>query len=224
MSPVFFETVMATVRTFEDILADPRPGEPVYRIAENYPRQGDWTYEEYCRFEESYEGRVELVNGCLEFLAVPKRVHQDILASLFVLLYQFVMDRSLGHVRPSGNRLRLESRSIREPDIVFVSREKVAAHDRHEDFRDADLVVEIVSPDDKSVERDYVEKRADYAAARIPEYWIVDPQEELLTILALDDDATEYREAFRGGPGTTGRSVLLDGLAVDVTALFAEPG
>jgi Uma2 family endonuclease len=41
----------------------------------------------------------------------------------------------------------------------------------------ADLVVEIVSPDD--VERDIVIKRADYAEAGIPEYWIVNPLDGL---------------------------------------------
>ena len=47
----------------------------------------------------------------------------------------------------------------------------------------ADLVVEVVSPDDPS--RDTQDKRLDYAEAGIPEYWIVNPLDETVTVLVL---------------------------------------
>jgi Uma2 family endonuclease len=46
-----------------------------------------------------------------------------------------------------------------------------------------DLVVEVVSPDDPG--RDFVPKRGDYAEAGIPEYWIVEPGTETITVLTL---------------------------------------
>jgi Uma2 family endonuclease len=47
------------------------------------------------------------------------------------------------------------------------------------------LVVEVVSPGRIGRERDYISKRAQYAARGIPEYWIVDPQEQMIAVLQL---------------------------------------
>ena len=43
----------------------------------------------------------------------------------------------------------------------------------------ADLVMEVVSDDAESRERDLQQKREEYAAADIPEYWIVDSLERV---------------------------------------------
>ena len=45
------------------------------------------------------------------------------------------------------------------------------------------LTVEVVSPE--SAKRDYRYKRSEYAAAGIPEYWIIDPGEQKITVLQL---------------------------------------
>ncbi|MEM7811809.1 MAG: Uma2 family endonuclease [Planctomycetota bacterium] len=214
---------MSTARTFEDVLNDPQPGEPVYRVAENYPRQGKWTAEDFYEFEESFEGRVELVDGRLEFLAMPKRRHQRLQIRLAVILFGLAEATRAGEVLDNGVRIRLQDGTVRMPDLAFMKAER-AAQQSEDCWDGADLVVEIVSPDQKSRERDYVEKRADYAAASIPEYWVVDPDEESLTIFALEDGATEYREHFRGGPGTTAASARIHGFEIDVTRLFADDG
>ena len=68
---------------------------------------------------------------------------------------------------------------------------------------------------------DLVETRLDYAEAGIPEYWIADPRDESITVLALREDAyVEHGACVRGDTAT---SPLLDGLAVDVAAVFDAP-
>jgi len=84
----------------------------------------------------------------------------------------------------------------------------------------ADLVVEVVSEGKENWERDYVEKRKEYAAAGIAEYWIVDPQERKTTVLALD--GKEYREHGVFGLGDLANSVLLAGFSVNVNDAFAK--
>lgn len=79
----------------------------------------------------------------------------------------------------------------------------------------ADLVVEIVSPDDG--ERDTVIKRTAYAEASIPEYWSVNPVEETITVLTLEEGAYIAHGVFRRGETAT--SVLLAGLTVSVGAV-----
>lgn len=84
--------------------------------------------------------------------------------------------------------------------------------------RYADLAVEVVSPDDPA--RDYEEKRADYAAAGIAEYWIVDPEHATITVLSLRGD--EYSEHGLFASDEVATSPLLEGLAVDVAAVFDD--
>ncbi|MEL6437741.1 MAG: Uma2 family endonuclease [Cyanobacteria bacterium J06621_8] len=51
------------------------------------------------------------------------------------------------------------------------------------------LVVEVVSPE--SIKRDYRYKRSEYAALGIPEYWIIDPIQQQVTVLTLDEGLYE---------------------------------
>jgi len=54
------------------------------------------------------------------------------------------------------------------------------------------LVVEIVSPGEVQRNRDYVAKRMQYQDLGVPEYWIVNPEEE--TVLVLEWQANGYGE------------------------------
>lgn len=60
------------------------------------------------------------------------------------------------------------------------------------------LVVEVVSLGELQRDRDYIGKRRQYGDRGIPEYWIVDPQRQQITILALQ--GAEYTEGhvYRG--------------------------
>ena len=48
------------------------------------------------------------------------------------------------------------------------------------------LAVEVVSPGKEQIERDYVEKLAEYRDRGINEYWIVDPIEQKITVMHLN--------------------------------------
>jgi Uma2 family endonuclease len=112
-------------------------------------------------------------------------------------------------------RLRIRDRKFREPDILLVC---AAADPRRQNrfWLGADLVVEIVSPD--KPERDLIDKRNDYAEAQIPEYWIVDPRDETITVLRLEGDTYVEHGIFTRGSQAT--SVLLDGFTIQVDAVF----
>jgi Uma2 family endonuclease len=80
----------------------------------------------------------------------------------------------------------------------------------------ADLVVEVASTD-KS-ERDLIDKRGEYAEAQIPEYWIVNPQSETITVLCLQDLAYVEHGVF--GRSATATSLVLEGFSISVDAVF----
>jgi Uma2 family endonuclease len=64
-----------------------------------------------------------------------------------------------------------------------------------------------------------IKKRYDYAQAGIPEYWIVDPREGVITVLRLEGD--EYAEHGRFGAGQVASSHLLPGFVVAVDEVWA---
>lgn len=194
-----------------------KPGEPTWEITQLFPNQGDWSESEYLALETNQ--LIEFSTGRLEFLPMPTPAHQRIVFFLQRLLWTFVTERNLGEVLAAPLRVRLWPGKFREPDIVLVIAEHLAQQGKQY-WENVDLVMEVVSPDDP--DRDYVQKRQEYAAAGIAEYWIVDPMQELITVLALQNGAYGIHGEFT--PGTNAVSKLLDGFAVDVAAVFAAAG
>jgi Uma2 family endonuclease len=191
--------------------------EPAWQIARLFPDQGAWSEEEYLALTNTTNNLVEFSHGYVEVLPMPARRHQKIGSFLFLALRAFLIDGALGTVLFAPLRVRLWEGKFREPDLVVM----LAAHSdpEHEAyFEGADLVIEVVSDDDP--ERDLVTKRREYAQAGIPEYWIVEPQTEMITVLRLDQD--RYTEHGRFERGVVATSALLGGLQVDVAAMFDE--
>ncbi|HNP85083.1 MAG TPA: Uma2 family endonuclease [Kouleothrix sp.] len=174
--------------------------------------QGLWTDAQYLRLTNQTNRLLEFTDGVIEVLPMPTDKHQTILEFLFLALREFMLPRG-GKVLFAPLRLQIRLDKFREPDILLI----LTADDprRQNSFwLGADLVVEIVSPDDP--ERDTVEKVADYAEAGIPEYWIVNPLEETITVLQLAGE--QYAELGVFGRGAQAHSALLAGfeIAVDV--------
>ena len=178
------------------------------------PRQGRWREQDYLWLTDCTSRRIELTDGHVEVLPMPTDEHQCMVAHLYEVLQGFVRRRG-GRVLFAPLRLRIREGKFREPDLVLV---RDAGDPRRQSrfWLGADLVIEIVSPD--RPERDLVDKRSDYAEARIPEYWIVDPRTETLTVLALRGAAYVERGAFPRGARAA--SAAFDGLTVDVGAVF----
>lgn len=192
-------------------------GEPVWEIAELFPGQGLWSEGEYLGL---FTRRlVEFDNGVVEVLPMPKRAHQVIALLLYELLKAFVIKASDSPgwlVLVAPYKLRIPTKKFREPDVLYLTANQNARG--NEDFAvAAELVMEVVSPDDPK--RDYVIKRADYAAAGVPEYWIVDHAEKAITVLRLEGD--QYVEHGRFGPGERATSHRLPGFEVGVEDVLA---
>jgi Uma2 family endonuclease len=79
--------------------------------------------------------------------------------------------------------------------------------------------MEVVSDDPKDHKRDYEEKVADYAEAKIAEYWIIDPHRQVVLVHRLEGD--RYVVSGHFVRGQQAASALLHGFSIDVAALFA---
>ena len=191
--------------------------ELTWEIAQLFPAQGHWSEEEYLALDTNH--LIELSLGQLEVLPMPTQSHQLLVIALFELLRNFVREGQLGTVLLAPMRVQLWPGKFREPDILFMRSEH---DDRRSDrfWEGADLVMEVVSPDDP--ERDKVTKRREYARAGIPEYWIVDPADLSITVLTLQGQ--EYALHGEFSSGETATSLLLNRFAVEVAAVFSEVG
>ena len=174
------------------------------------PLQGRWTTEQYLLLTDQTNRLIEFTDGYIEVLPMPTERHQAMLEFLFLALRDFI-GLAGGKVRFAPLRVQIRADKFREPDILLV-RDADDPRRQNRYWLGADLVAEIVSPD--HLARDLTEKRADYAEAGIPEYWIVSPEQETITVLRLEADAYAEHEVFqRGGTAT---SATLPGFAVRV--------
>ncbi len=173
-----------------------------------------WTEAQYLQLTDRCRRLLEFTDGHLDVLPMPTDQHQVIVR--FLLLALFPRARELGGtVLFAPLRLRIRDGKFREPDLLLV----LDANDPrrgNEFWTGADLVVEVVSPDDPG--RDTRDKRPDYAEAGIPEYWIVNPLDETVTVLELRGTAYAAHGVFRRGQQAD--SVCLGDCSLGVASMF----
>ena len=181
------------------------------------PPQGAWSDDAYLWLTDHSNRLIEFTDGRIEELPMPTFTHQSILLFLYDLLRAYLKPRG-GVVMVAALRLRVRPGKFREPDVLLLrDRTDRRCQDRY--WEGADLVVEVMSPD--KPDRDLVEKRADYAEAGIPEYWIADPRDETIRVLSLRGAAYVEHGLYRRGDTAT--SALLAGFAAEVSAVFDTP-
>lgn len=181
------------------------------------PPQGAWGEREYLWLTDHTNRLIELAGGHVLELPMPTDTHQAVLLFLYLSFHGHLESRG-GVARVAPLRLRVRADTFREPDLLLLrDRSDPRRQDRY--WLGADLVGEVVSPDDP--DRDLVAKRADYAAAGVPEYWIADPRGETITVLTLKGGAYAEHGTFARGESAT--SPLLAGFTADVSAVFDAP-
>ena len=191
-------------------------GEPAWEAAYMLPVQGSWSEEDFLKFHTNR--MAELVDGRLEILPMPTLKHQRILRWLLGMFEAAAPGGSITLFAPLPTRLF--PGTIREPDLLYIAPEN--APGPNVDYpTHIDLALEIVSPGKDARQRDYEDKRRDYARAGISEYWIVDPLENQVTVLVLRDSVYLEHGVFRIGDVASG--LLLPALNIDVRAMLSVP-
>jgi Uma2 family endonuclease len=180
------------------------------------------SYKEYLAWHGEEGNTGEWIEGEVIPFVPPGLRHQAVLGFLHVLLHVFVEQGKLGRliVAPFEMWLPKLNRS-REPDLLFLSAEHADRLDAQRLEGPADLVVEILSPE--STVRDRRDKLAEYAAAGIPEYWIVDPRpgRESFELLTLTDEG--YFALIPASSSGRISSKKLAGLEIDPAWIRQDP-
>ena len=138
-----------------------------------WPRQGEWTYEDYRRLPDDHF-RYEIIGGNLYMSPAPSTKHQLASVELTYALVSFVKKHNLGRVYEAPIDVILpDLASPVQPDILFIAKERLDIV--REQFIDGapDLIVEVLSPG--NLRHDRHTKFQLYVAAGVKEYWIADP-------------------------------------------------
>lgn len=158
------------------------------------------SFEEYLSYDDGTDNLYELFNG--ELIEVPPESGLNVEIATF-LLVQFAL--MLGSQRIRGHGLEIEVRGEpknRYPDLTIIQPEHIQLLKRRNTIRlgmvPPLLVIEVVSPGELQRDRDYIAKRMQYQDRGIPEYWIIDPQQETILILALTDAIYVEANTFKG--------------------------
>ena len=162
--------------------------------------------------------RLELDDGELYVMPRPRRVHQFLTLELG---WHFKNYLNSFTEPPAEVYIELvtvlsrEPRRVLVPDLCIFLREHTDIFVSGYAEGPPDIVIEILSSDRN---RDLVRKRQIYAEAGVPEYWILDYQNDTVTPLELQ--SCEYVERPTLGVGDTLTTALLPGLAIPLADLF----
>ena len=178
------------------------------------------TLAEYRALGPVDEGVWELADGVLFEMAPPTYDHQNLIDYLVRMINNFLATTTpLIGVAVSGIGVVLSESTAPTPDMVYVRAER--AHLIQGSFVEGlpDLAVEVMSQDRR---RDLVMKRGWYAEAGVPEYWIMDPVNDTITVLELSGG--EYVERAVLGRADTLTTPTIPGFTLALERLFSNPG
>lgn len=161
--------------------------------------------------------RHEILDGEHAVTPAPRYAHQRLVTALAARLFSAIQDRGLGQVIVAPFDVILGERDVVQPDLTVV----VPAHASriHEDGVQGapDLVVEVLSPGTR--DRDLGKKMQRYAAAGVPEYWVVDPDTRTLQQFAIRD--SEY--GLRGTHTDRVQIAILPEVTLDLAGVWPGP-
>lgn len=160
--------------------------------------------------------RYEVIDGALYVTPPPLYGHQYASTSLAALIWPHVRQHGLGQIVTSPIGVVLDDENGVQPDLVFVSRERLHIITERGVEGAPDLVVEILSRRTQSRDRGVKMKR--YAAAGIRYYWIVAPRSRTIEEYRLTESG--YDLVGTHGPGDTFGPEIFAGLEIPVDLLW----
>ncbi len=177
-------------------------------------QQGPFTYADYQQTPDDV--RYELIEGHLIMAPAPTPRHQLISAYFMAFLVPFVKSNGLGWIFSAPVDVHLSDVNLLQPDILFMSNERVRIIGETNLQGAPDLVIEIASTRTRTLDR--TRKRELYEQFGVLEYWMADPVEKTVEQLRLENGkfvTTGYHTRT-----DTLTTPLLPGLVIDLNEVF----
>jgi len=173
------------------------------------------TYDDLAAMPED-RNRYEIIDGELFVTPSPNLKHQIVIGNLFFALKAFVREHKLGLVLFAPMDVVLTIHNVVEPDVLFVSNSRTGRLTANNIQGAPDLVVEVLS--ESSRKTDEITKRHLYERYGVTEYWVVDPEIDVVKV-------------YRGGTRVAELSLeqndvlttpLLPGLEIPLATIFVS--
>lgn len=182
-----------------------------------------YTFADYLTYPE--DERWEIIDGVPYMQAFPTPLHQEVLTELVRQMANYLKDKSC-KVYPAPFCVRLplgteknenEVKNIVEPDISIIC-DKSKIDDKGCNGA-PDMIIEVISP--SSIKMDRVVKFNRYEKSGIKEYWIVEPDQKLVSVVVLQINQKYGRTEIYTEDDTISVSILPD-LVIDLREVFTS--
>ena len=173
------------------------------------------TYDDYRHLPDDGK-QYQIIGGELYMTPAPTPYHQEISLNIATILREFVKEHHSGKIYTVPIDVILSMTDIVQPDLVFVSRDRLNIITKKNIVEAPDLVVEILSEHTESIDRK--KKMTLYGKHGVKEFWIVDPSKKVIEQLVLKENFYHLHSTVSGTQKLS--SVVLDGLTLATEQVF----
>ena len=175
------------------------------------------TYEDYVLFPDDGR-RHEILDGEHYVTAAPYPRHQAILGELHYWFRSFLGQNRLGRVFFAPVDVLLSRHDIVQPDLLFISNERLTVLKEKNVQGAPDLVVEVLSDSTRRIDEGL--KRERYELLDVLEYWTVDPSRNVVRVYRRAGDRLRKEEELTAAAGDRLTTPLIPGLEIPLAELF----
>ena len=183
-------------------------------LLEKEKTKKQYTYEDYEKLPEG--APYQLIGGELIMTPSPMPYHQIIARNIGFELLKFNEQRRLGEVIFAPLDVYLSETETYQPDIIFISKDRLNIIGEKKIEAAPDLVIEILSP--STAYYDLRHKKRIYEKSGVKEYWIVDPMEKGIEV--YENVNGEFKLFSQAQEKDRVKSKLLDGFEVEMEKAF----
>ena len=196
--------------------ASPRPPSPKATA-----RQGiKLTYDDFLLFPDDGK-RHELIDGEHYVTPSPNLRHQAISGRLHLLIGTWLQAHPVGRIFYAPLDVIFSRFDVVEPDLLYVSNQRAPELLAGQYVTGApDLSVEIGSPSTR--QRDETIKRRLYERSNVSEYWVVDPDIDVIRVYRRSAEGFARPVELSAETGDVLTTPLLPGLEIPLARVFAD--
>jgi Uma2 family endonuclease len=178
------------------------------------------TYDDYLLFPED-GNRHELIDGEHYVTPPPRLSHQGISGNLYLVIASWLEDHPIGRIYYAPVGVVFSNFDVVEPDLLYLSNTRLAEIATPKHIAGApELVIEIGSPSTRK--RDETIKKRLYERWGVSEYWVVDPDTEVVRVYRRGAEGFERVTELARESGDVLTTPLLSGLALPLARIFRE--
>jgi Uma2 family endonuclease len=177
------------------------------------------TYDDFLLFPDDGK-RHELIDGEHYVTPSPNTKHQAVSGNLHFVIRAWLEQHPVGRVFYAPFDIVFTQFDVVEPDLLYMSNERAAEVLTSKHVTGApEIVVEIGSPGTRK--RDETIKRRLYERSGVTEYWIVDPELDIVRLYRREQRGFGRPAELSAEAGDALTTALLPGLEILLGRLFA---